>query len=533
VRRRALGALLALALGTIGMSAPAVAVTAPGCAPSPTFVDIPKLAGRVRLDDARVMPDGSLLAVGVRTTSRGSALVSLDGVPGAWSWTTSRIQALIGAVSGESSDDAWALAFRVPFDAVAHWDGSTWTLIDHPPRPAGLTPTDQFALVDIASAGDTVWVVGSVSRFLGPGDWITRPYAAVWDGSAWTRAPVPRPATDRAELFSVSGTGADDVWAVGLADPLRRPLVEHWDGSAWSIVAFPEATGFAYLNSVDAASPKLAWAIGPYQHGAFSWNGTDWTQHAGAGYGVSVAGPADVWSGGEGYWYTDHWNGDGWTELSMPQRANPRWDEEMSDVEATRGGDQTFFVGSADVYHREIPLVVRICPWDVTDTGPADPVASVHADAPGVLWRFPRSNTASTRLLDASDLHLFDTGARRPGSTFAWQYPGVGTYPFRVEPSGTTGVVRVPVGARYFPGPGLVQLSIGPAAGAPDGLDCEVQVRAPGSTTFETIFEGPYCVASEYPVDGPGTYSFRGRSFDPGTGASSEWSPTRSITVGT
>jgi hypothetical protein len=478
-----------------------------------------------------MMPDGSLLAVGVRTTSRGSALVSLDGVPGAWSWTATRIQALIGAVSGGSSDDAWALALRVPFDAVAHWDGSTWTLVPHPPRPAGLVSPDQFALVDIASAGNTVWVVGSVSRFLSPGDWVTRPYAAVWDASGWQRVPVPRPPTNRAELFSVSATGADDVWAVGLADPLTHPLVEHWDGSAWSIVSMPAAADFAYLNSVDAASSSLAWAIGPYPHGAFSWDGDSWTRHPGAGYGVSIAGPHDVWSGGEGYWWTDHWNGNGWAELSMPQRASPYSDEEMFDVEAARGGDQTFFVGSASIYHRQIPLVVRICPWEVTDSGLADPVIDVRADAPSLLWRFAASNTQPSRLLDGSDLHLFDSGTRAPGSTFAWQYPGVGTYPLRVEPSGTTGVVHVPVGVRYFPGRGLVYLFTGPAAGGSSDLECEIQVQSPGSTTFRTIFEGRFCSATEYPVVAPGSYSFRGRTFDPATGASSAWSPARSITV--
>jgi hypothetical protein len=530
VRRRALGAFLALVIATFGLPADAVGIPPQGCAPSPTFVDIPRFAARVRLDDARAMPDGSLLAVGVRTTSRGSTLVSLHGGPGGWTWTTTRIPALIGSVSGGSSDDAWALAFRVPFDAVAHWNGSTWTVIDGPPRPRGLGQNDQFDLVDIASVGDVVWVVGWVSRFQRPGHSVTRPYAAVWNGSSWIRTPVPRPATNRVELLSVSGSAADDVWTVGLTGPGVEPLVEHWDGDAWSIVTVAELQpgAFGYLNSVDAASPSLAWAIGPFRRGAFSWDGEAWARHRGAGYGISIAGPDDVWNGGAGYWYASHWDGGDWTEIALPHRV--RFNEEMFDVEAARGGDQTFFVGSGRQFHRSIPLVARICPWDVTDTGLVDPKVRVRADAPSVLWRFVSSNTSPSRLVDLSELSLFDTGAREPGSTFLYQYPGAGSYPFRVLPAGTAAVVNVPVGLRYFPGRGEILLLLAPSAGVRLGLECEVQVRVPGSAVFETIDEAS-CLGGDYPVARPGTYSFRGRSFDPVTGASSGWSPTTSVAV--
>jgi hypothetical protein len=430
-------------------------------------------------------------------------------------------------VSGEASDDAWTLAFRVPFDAVAHWDGSAWSVVDDPPRPASLDANDQFSLVDIASAGDTVWVVGSVSRFLRPGHFVTRPYAATWDGSSWTRTPVPGPGTDRGELLSVSGTTADDVWAVGLADPLREPLVEHWDGSAWSLVSFAEAA-FAYLNSVDTATQNLAWAIGPFQRGAFSWDGDTWTRHGGAGYGISVAGPDDVWNGGAGYWYTSHWDGNRWVGIGLPHRVGFR--EEMFDVEATRGGDETFFVGSGTRFHRSIPLVARICPWAVTDAGLVDREATARADAPGVLWRLAPSNTSSSRIVDLSDLHLFDTGARAPGSTFLFQYPGVGSYPLRILPSGERSTVNVPVGLRYFPGKGEIQLLLAPDQEVRRDLDCEVQVRVPGSAVFGTVVDG-FCLGQRYGVAAPGRYSFRGRSVDPVTGASSDWSPIRSIVV--
>jgi hypothetical protein len=91
-------------------------------------------------------------------------------------------------------------------------------------------------------------------------------------------------------LYSVSGTGPNDVWAVGNAGHglygRGDALTQHWDGTAWSIVRTPlPSHGAAHvLASVSAVSPTDAWAVGNVGDGEIGvhiilhWDGVVWTQ---------------------------------------------------------------------------------------------------------------------------------------------------------------------------------------------------------------------------------------------------------------
>jgi hypothetical protein len=114
-----------------------------------------------------------------------------------------------------------------------------------------------------------------------------------------------------AELTSVHGSGAGDIWAVG-----ARGIILHYDGSSWRQV--PSGTRRT-LHNVFSTDPGDAWAVGE-GNTVLRWDGSLWrtmTATAGASnafYAVWASSPADVWlAGGEGLL---HWDGIQWSAPS-------------------------------------------------------------------------------------------------------------------------------------------------------------------------------------------------------------------------
>ena len=155
----------------------------------------------------------------------------------------------------QSAPDAW------PFPRLsAAWvapDGAVWTVGSQGQvwrRPVGGAWVDMHAPTDalltgIWGAGDTVWVVGlhGAEEF----DPATGVLLA-WDGLQW-RAPLKGLLPG---LRAITGSGPDDVWAVG-----RGPDAFHFDGSAWT----PVALGVdANLSSVVSQGPGRVRAGGTY-----------------------------------------------------------------------------------------------------------------------------------------------------------------------------------------------------------------------------------------------------------------------------
>jgi hypothetical protein len=239
---------------------------------------------------------GPVILVGVWGTGRddvwavglaGSAALVVHWDGRAWSKATSLDEsagpAALSSVWGSAPDDVWAAGVRVDglmngSGAAFHFDGATWR--DVPlPAPAGGRP---YPITDVWSrAADDVWfatVSGQILR---------------WDGAAWS-VPFSDPG---ASLYSLFGSGRDDVWAAGarLDAPGRPTLAFHWNGSAWREIAVATEV----LAGVWAASATEAWVVG--QSGATArWDGTSVTVlDAGtrqAFAGVWGSGPDDVWA---------------------------------------------------------------------------------------------------------------------------------------------------------------------------------------------------------------------------------------------
>src|SRR6266542_3404528 len=110
------------------------------------------------------------------------------------------------------------------------------------PNVCGSNALDNELLgVDAISLSDA-WAVGWSQEPSGP-PYVKRTLTEHFDGSTWRIVPSPNPANDvQSVLYSVSGTSANDVWAVGSTHDGNSPsrtLIEHWDGTRWSIVPSP------------------------------------------------------------------------------------------------------------------------------------------------------------------------------------------------------------------------------------------------------------------------------------------------------
>jgi hypothetical protein len=151
-----------------------------------------------------------------------------------------------------SSTNVWA----VGGDNTCRWNGSTWTRIAPAPPP---NQQSSLILQDVSGSGaNDLWAVGYVASSCGEGQVCFSGAAERWNGSRWTFVPVD------GILYGVHALAANDVYAVGSA---IGPTVLHYDGSSWTTVPTPYVPGT--LFAVDGASSNDLWAAGSrFENGA-------------------------------------------------------------------------------------------------------------------------------------------------------------------------------------------------------------------------------------------------------------------------
>ncbi len=233
------------------------------------------------------------------------------------------------SIASLATNDVWSVGSQ-----IMHWNGSSWKTSFTPASP-------QDALRSIVElARDDVWVVGEQQTDSMP----SHALAVHWDGTQWQSATLPDAAQGgKNSLVSVSGSAANDIWAVGFAVPLQGsivPLLEHWNGTQWSIVHLNASTSME-LTSVKALTARDAWAVG-YTYGVRAgkqfvqpltenWDGSKWSSvinpdlsAASGGNLYSISGDAtnDLWAVGNqnngSALLTEHWNGRAWSIVASP-----------------------------------------------------------------------------------------------------------------------------------------------------------------------------------------------------------------------
>jgi hypothetical protein len=205
------------------------------------------------------------------------------------------------AASASSPNDIWAVG-----QSTIHFDGAKWTAFSAPKIKGD---NNSFLQGVVAISPTLAWAAGNVTDGAHPGQVIEH-----WNGTRWSLFPGPKfGKRDRAEVFAMTSSSANDVWAIGslvnLGTGLASPLFEHWNGTAWTATTLVSNNQFLFGASADAADD--AWAVGfngsdRITTSAVHWDGTNWkrvaTPNVGEGTNklnaVLALAPNDAWAVG-------------------------------------------------------------------------------------------------------------------------------------------------------------------------------------------------------------------------------------------
>jgi hypothetical protein len=320
-----------IAAGPPGAAASQSGADPMACAPwkGAPLTDLPGAA----LTDVAVTSRTNAWAVGLYAGPAAPPILHWDGA----AWTQQQAQLPHGelyAVSATSASDAWAVGVRDPVTPMTvHWNGSRWKVISTP------VPGSYNYLYGVdAVAVDDAWTVGDYRDQQG----YIHPLAMHWDGSNWKVVSVPEAPLGGNVFYAVDAVATDDVWAVGYREsgPFQtQPLIDHWDGTAWTIVPLTPPVGtLNQLFGVSGTAANDVWAVGFYSDGANfviplveHWDGTSWTQVSVPSlperdelFDVTAISATDAWAVGvrisNSYQrpFSLHWDGSTWTPVSMP-----------------------------------------------------------------------------------------------------------------------------------------------------------------------------------------------------------------------
>ena len=335
------------------------------------------------------------------------------------SWTLIN-PALIGdhelhALTGTGAGDVWLGGS----DLVTHWNGGAWAG-GWAPAPTLNGPTT-YVFGVAASGPAEAWAVGrpenggaSLLRFDGQ-SWATFPGAvseelhgigvlgpgqalAVGEAGASERisvgAPPARLGTGTFDwLYSVWGSSASDIWAVGgmSYSAASGGKLQHWDGQKWSGV--PSATDAWAMHAVWGAGTGDVWAGG--DGGIEHWDGQAWSSWAfpltDAVLGLWGLATNDVWAAAKSGSLT-HWDGLRWSAVPSPTSV---YYDDLEDVWGT-ARDDVWIVGGRDmgvISGKEENVAVHFdgTSWSSRAIGGEHRVHAVHGTAPDDVWAVGRA----------------------------------------------------------------------------------------------------------------------------------------------
>jgi len=240
---------------------------------------------------------------------------------------------LLAAVAAVAPGNAWIVGntsfLGTPQTLVEHWDGSQWSVIASPVITGG----SGFEAVAALNANDA-WAVGFRAGGLPEFSATSVTLTAHWNGNHWSAIPSPNISNRSHRLTDVAIIASNDVWAVGYyrnMTELYKTLILHWNGSSWSITPSPNFPGENFLYGVSGTAANDVWAVGIAWDGVTSkqiflhWNGSSWSQVNGPGGPTACVGCSgdllaiglnDVWAVGN---TIGHWNGTQWTVVPNPE----------------------------------------------------------------------------------------------------------------------------------------------------------------------------------------------------------------------
>jgi hypothetical protein len=244
-------------------------------------------------------------------------------------------------VDGNATGNVWAVGQSGGGALTQRWNGTAWSTVPNPvPAGANGAVLEGVKTFDTGSA----WAVGSATL---PS---SRPSVQTliqrWNGTSWSIVPSPNPDQTQNKLVAVDGVAADDAWAVGgighdgYGGETVTPLVLRWNGSTWTRVPLPDdgpMFSVPVLRDVVVVSNDDVWAVGQVFHLGLlrqvpyllHWNGQTWqhstipTPPAGVFNGVTALSSTKVYAVGVGdsRALIARWNGAAWSRETTPSTA--------------------------------------------------------------------------------------------------------------------------------------------------------------------------------------------------------------------
>jgi hypothetical protein len=324
-------------------------------------------------------------------------------------------------IDAVAANDIWAVGSAYDgvtedFSLLLHWDGTSWTNVPGPDELHGyVTPKAVEAI-----AADDAWVVGSTGETPGT----AQAMALHWNGSAWSSVPLPQLEDDieRSYLEDLIVFAPNDIWAIGwqVRDLISRkegkPLFLHWNGKTWNLMPgegldiedTPSSSRGAYIPAISGTGPDDLWAVGYASESYYSvyvtfhdvttsmfiahWDGHAWSQMPGPPvdataavlYDVKALAPDDVWAVGatvQGCCYYRtlvlHWDGSSWSVVpSFSEGSGGR----LLGIDALPGGD-LWTAGSYSADNRMQALAERYM-GDCPEPEPAPTCSITFSDVP-------------------------------------------------------------------------------------------------------------------------------------------------------
>lgn len=224
--------------------------------------------------------------------------------------------------------------------------------------------------------------------------------AAAEAGGAWERVPLPGSVAAPAMLLSVTATDPANAWAVGGEAMIGReagvPLVLRWDGTAWTKAPLPTLPWSGSLRSVAGSSRHEAWAVGRDTAGlshVLRWNGRLWREVPVPGGASASLNLRAVAAGPRGSaWLVGHdgvqpvvlrWHGTAWRRVAAPVQTG-----RLEGVRVTRSG--VWVTGQEQVDGAYVGVMARGtgAGWAKVSTGgaPVSAINDVLAVAADDVW---------------------------------------------------------------------------------------------------------------------------------------------------
>src|SRR5262249_15849196 len=120
----------------------------------------------------------------------------------------------VTVVPGSDGNDAWAAGYYINTmtshyaTLLERWNGSAWSVVSSP----NVQALDNRILGIYGLAATAVWAVGVTEGSAAP----SQNLALHWNGTSWTISAVAQQGPYSNQLYAVTGTASDDVYAVGL-----------------------------------------------------------------------------------------------------------------------------------------------------------------------------------------------------------------------------------------------------------------------------------------------------------------------------